>query len=93
MRFCRAIEAVHLASKLSKVIGDEGAVGSGVGVGEIVAAGVGVVDGAGEAVGAGVGLAVTLFCQVSLFPVFLQTREPEIEFILVHFDPNFAIAP
>ena len=93
MRFCLAIEAVHLLSKLSKVIGDEGAVGSGVGVGDIVAAGVGVGDGAGEAVGAGVGLAVTLFCQVSLFPVFLQTREPEIEFILVHFDPNFANAP
>ena len=84
---------VHLASKLSKVIGDEGAVGSGFGVGEIVAAGVWVGDGAGEAVGAGVGLAVNLFCQVSLFPVFLQTREPEIEFILVHFDPNFTTAP
>ena len=80
-------------SKLSKVIGDEGAVGSGVGVGDIVAAGVGMGDGAGETVGAGVGLGVTLFCQVSLFPVFLQTREPEIEFILVHFDPNFATAP
>jgi len=78
-------------SKLSKVIGDDGAVGSGVGVGvgETVAAGVGE----GEAVGAEVGLAVTLFCQVSLFPVFLQTREPEIEFILVHLAPNLAEAP
>ena len=95
MRFCRAIEAVHLASKLSKVIGDDGAVGSGVGVGvgEIFAAGVGVGDGRGETVGAGVGLGVTLFCQVSLFPVFLQTREPEIEFTLVHLAPNLAVAP
>ena len=70
-------------SKLSKVIGDDGAVGSGVGVGV----------GVGEAVGAGVGLGVTLFCQVSLFPVFLQTREPEIEFTLVHLAPNLAVAP
>jgi hypothetical protein len=82
-------------SKLSKVTGEDGAVGSGVGVGvgEIVAAGVGVGIGVGEAVGAEVGLAVTLFCQVSLFPVFLQTREPEIEFILVHLAPNLAEAP
>ncbi len=78
-------------SKLSKVIGDDGAVGSGVGVGvgETVAAGVGV----GEAVGAEVGLAVTLFCQVSLVPVFLHTRKPEIEFNLVHLAPNLAEAP
>jgi len=70
-------------SKLSKVIGDDGAVGSGVGVGV----------GVGEAVGAEVGLAVTLFCQVSLFPVFLHTREPEIEFNFVHLAPNLAEAP
>ena len=91
-RFCDAIDAVHFVSKLSKVIGEDGAVGSGVGVGvgEIVAAGVGV--GVGKAVGAEVGLAVTLFCQVTLFPVFLQTREPEIEFILVHLAPNLAEA-
>ena len=80
-RFCRAIDAVHFVSKLSKVIGEDGAVGSGVG------------GGVGEAVGAGVGLAVTLFCQVSLLPVFLQTSEPEIEFCLLHLAPNLAEAP
>ena len=77
------MEAVHLVSKLSKVIGEEGAVGSGVGVGV----------GMGDAVGAEVGLAVTLFCQVSLFPVFLHTRVPEIEFNFVHLAPNLAEAP
>lgn len=38
--------------------------------------------------GAGVGLAVNIFCQVSLFPVFLQTRVPEIESTLVRLAPN-----
>jgi hypothetical protein len=97
----RATEAVHFVSKLSKVIGDDGAVGSGVGIG--VEVGVGDADGVGvgetfgegngEAEGAGVGFAVDFFCQTSLLPTFLQTREPDVEFTFAHFDPNLGAAP
>ena len=101
MSIFRATEAVHFVSKLSKVIGDDGAVGSGVGVdvevgvGDADGVGVGETfgEGNGEAEGAGAGFAVDFFCQTSLLPTFLQTREPDVEFTFAHFDPNLGAAP
>ena len=101
MSIFRATEAVHFVSKLSKVIGDDGAVGSGVGVdvevgvGDADGVGVGETsgEGNGEAEGAGVGFALDFFCQTSLLPTFLQTREPDVEFTFAHFDPNLGAAP
>ena len=101
MRILRATEAVHFVCKLSKVIGDDGAVGSGVGVG--VEVGVGDADGVGigetfgegngEAEGAGAGFEADFFCQTSLLPTFLQTREPDVEFTFAHLEPNLGAAP
>ena len=55
--------------------------------------GVRVGVGVGEEVGVGIGLATTFCCQISLPLLFLQTREPEVELILVHLAPNLAVAP
>ena len=70
-------------------MGDDGPVGSGFGVGVDVALGIG----AGVIVGFGVGLATTFCRQVSLFPDFLQIKEPEVEFTFAHLAPNLATAP
>ena len=77
---------VHFKSKLSNVIGADGPVGSGVGVG--VAAGVGF----GDSVGVGFGFAIGFLCQTSLPLTFLQIRVPEVEFNVVHLEPNLAFA-
>jgi len=58
-------------------------VGVGVGVGETF----------GTGIGEGVGFTTDFFCQTSVFPTFLQTSEPDVEFILVHFEPNLGVAP
>ncbi len=88
-RSCRAITVVHFGSKLSKVIGEDGAVGSGVGVG--VADGIGV--GNAEGVGVAFGFAIGRFCHTSFCPTFLQIKEPEMELSFGHFAPTFAVAP
>ena len=70
-------------------MGDDGPVGSGVGIGVGVALGVG----AAVIVGFGAGLATTFCRQLSLFPDILQIREPEVEFTFAHLAPNLATAP
>ena len=102
-RLCLATDAAHFRSKLSKVIGADGPVGSGVGVGVGcgvgvgegvgVIVGVGVGEGVGVIVGVGVGLTTIFRCQVNLLPFFLQIREPEVELTLAHLAPNLATAP
>jgi hypothetical protein len=79
---------VHFKSKLSKVIGEDGPVGSGVGVGFGV--GVGVAIGLGE--GAGVTFAITFLCHKSLLPTFLQIKVPDVEFTFVHLAPTLGVA-
>ena len=74
-------------------MGDDGPVGSGAGVGEIVGVDCALGEGVGEIAGCGVGLATTFRCHVSLFPDFLQMREPDVELILAHLAPNLAAAP
>ena len=64
-----------------------------LGVGVVLGVGIGVGSGVGEEVGVGIGLATTFCCQISLPLVFLQTRDPDVEFILVHLAPNLAVAP
>ena len=77
------------------MIGEDGAVGSGVGVRDIE--GVGVADGTGvgdeEGVGVAFGFAIVRFCHTSFCPTFLQIKEPEMELSLGHFAPTFAVAP
>ena len=77
---------VHFKSKLSKVIGEDGPVGSGVGVG----VGEGLETELGE--GAGVVFATTFFCHRSLLPTFLQIKVPDVEFSFVHLAPTFGVA-
>ena len=81
---------VHFKSKLSKVIGEDGPVGSGVGVGVGIGVGVGVAIGVGE--GAGAAFTATLFCHASLLPTFLQINVPDTEFSFVHLAPTFGVA-
>jgi len=95
---------VHFKSKLSKVIGEEGPVGSGVGVGVGVGVRIGVGVGAGVGIGVGVGVAIgegegagaafttTFFCHRSLPPTFLQISDPEAEFSFMHLAPTFGVA-
>ena len=87
---------VHFKSKLSKVIGEDGPVGSGVGVGVEVGVGVGVCVGVGIAIGvgegAGVAFTTTFFCHRSLPPTFLQISVPEVEISFVHLAPTFGVA-
>ncbi len=71
------------------MIGEDGAVGSGVGVG--VADGGGVGD--AEGVGVAFGFAIARFCHTSFCPTFLQIKEPEMELSFGHFAPTFAVAP
>ena len=77
------------------MIGEDGAVGSGVGVRDIE--GVGVADGTGvgdeEGVGVAFGFAIVRFCHTSFCPTFLQIKEPEMELSFGHFAPTFAVAP
>ena len=85
---------VHFKSKLSKVIGEEGPVGSGVGVGVGVGVriGVGVGVAIGEGEGAGAAFTTTFFCHRSLPPTFLQISDPEAEFSFMHLAPTFGVA-
>ncbi len=62
------------------MIGADGPVGSAVGVD--------VWDGFGVETGFG----VIFICHTSFAPTFLQIKVPDVEFSVVHLDPNLGVA-